>query len=591
MSWKKILLGVLAGLFAIAIAGFLFRSAILGRVIEAFVSPYLGENRPDYTHKRGDQFEEWVEMDDGVRLKTRVYLPKGKGPWPVVLVRDPYDFNKYLFCRFLVQYGYGCVHQDVRGRFESGGEWYPFINEASDGEATLNWLVRQDWQDGNLAMTGFSYLAISQWAVADRLPPEVKTIMPMLGHGDVYDLVYRGGHFNHGIAGVWLAGLFQSPFAQDKTVERWKTEIVSRRPAKDADPLLFGDAWPAYKDYISNPRREGEYWQRPAYRHLRNVHRKVDVPVFWVAGWHDFFLEGTLARFPELPSADRSVLFIQPGDHAGGVGALSIEDKSAHFFSAMLDWLDHHLRGNTLPDYLNTGVFYYQQGADRWDRAASWPPVTQGVSLKLAQLEGAVTCDGALRTGDQLDAQKEAPATFRYNPENPQPSNGGSYMLMENVAPTAVALQGASACNRSDVLSFLSSPFTAETRLAGEIGVDLRIASDADDTAFFVRVSEAFEDGRVLNIRDDIVSVSAFAGDGFEQAYAPGRPFDLAFELVPTDWTLAPGSRIRLDISSSNHPAFAAHYNQAGLWSDHDEPVVAMQTVYGGSITLPVVDE
>ena len=35
-----------------------------------------------------------VPMRDGVRLATDVYLPKGDGPFPVVFVKTPYNFNK-----------------------------------------------------------------------------------------------------------------------------------------------------------------------------------------------------------------------------------------------------------------------------------------------------------------------------------------------------------------------------------------------------------------------------------------------------------------------------------------------------------------
>ncbi len=35
-----------------------------------------------------------VPMRDGVGLATDVYLPKGVGPFPVIFVKTPYDFNK-----------------------------------------------------------------------------------------------------------------------------------------------------------------------------------------------------------------------------------------------------------------------------------------------------------------------------------------------------------------------------------------------------------------------------------------------------------------------------------------------------------------
>lgn len=586
MPWKKILLAIVGVLVLGAAGAFMFRDGIAAYVVERGVAPYLGD-KPAYTHKRGRTLRYRVAMKDGIELNTKAYLPRGEGPWPTVLVRDPYGFNNFLFCHALVRYGYACVHQDVRGRFDSDGEWYPFVNEAEDGEATLNWLVDQDWQDGNIATIGFSYLAISQWAVADRLPPEVKTILPMLGHGDVYDIVYRGGHFTQGLIGFWSTGLFKSLGEQGDVGELWRTQVAATRPALDVDPEIFGDAWPGYRDYISHPLRADPYWESASYKQMRSAHRRVNVPVFWVAGWHDFFLQGTLERFDEMPTADESVLFIQPGEHGGATADLAVEDHTYQFFSASLDWLDHHLRDRPLPDYLAPGVVYYRNGADQWSRAPAWPPSSDVLQLDLAQLDAAAACGGALVEGG-ADAGEPA-AVYRYDPEDPAPTTGGAFMLSGEVAPPATSLQGLAACERADTLSFLSEPFESETRIAGGVDVSLRVSSDAPDTAFFVRISEVFEDGRILNIRDDILSLSARDGDHKATEYAPEEVVDLEFPLTPIDWTLAPGSQIRLDITSSNAPAFAAHYNRAGLWSEHASPAIAEQSVYAGSsVTLPL---
>jgi hypothetical protein len=587
MPWRKLVkwTSIVVGFCVLVIL--VFGNAIVEYAVERGVAPYLGD-KPDYSHSAGETIDYRVKMPDGIELQTEVFLPEGEGPWPTVLVRDAYSFNKYLFCHPLVRYGYACVHQDVRGRFGSGGKWRPFVNEAKDGEATLKWLVDQDWQNGNIGMIGFSYLATSQWAVADRLPPEVKTIIPMLGHGDVYDIVYRGGHFAQGITGFWSTQLFMSSYQLDNAVKFWQDQVVSVRPALKVDPSLLGAAWPSYRDFISHPLRSDTYWQSAEYRQLRNAHQHADIPVLWVAGWHDFFLEGTLERFADLPKREESVLLIQPGEHAKQTGDLQVDDDSVQFFQSALAWLDYHLRGKPLPNYLSPGILYYRNGADRWKKSQAWPPVTQAFPLWLTQLAQASTCDGILAT-DQPVIDEQRIAKFEYDPSFPAPTVGGTYMLNDSIAPSAVAAQGTMACERPDILSFRSVPFEQATQLAGSITVSLEVSSDAPDTSFFVRVSEIFDDGRVLNIRDDILALSARKGDGLRTEYVPGSRVDLKFQLVPIDWTLTAGSRIRLDVSSSNAPAFAPHFNKAGLWSTHANPVAAMQTVYQGLLELPVI--
>ena len=97
-----------------------------------------------------------------------------------------------------------------------------------------------------------------------------------------------------------------------------------------------------------------------------------------------------------------------------------------------------------------------------------------------------------------------------------------------------------------------------------------------------MKLSEIFADGRVWNIRDDIATLNALGASG------PGEA-EITLRLAPIDWVLKPGSRLRLEISSSNFPAFPAHSNQAGLWSEIATIQSAEQLVSGGVLELTVV--
>ena len=89
-----------------------------------------------------------VPMSDGICLSTNIYLPKDNLSCPIILQRSPYGTNTEEMVKEAVNFvkeGYGAVLQDVRGRWDSDGEWYPFINEASDGYDTQEWIGKQDW--------------------------------------------------------------------------------------------------------------------------------------------------------------------------------------------------------------------------------------------------------------------------------------------------------------------------------------------------------------------------------------------------------------------------------------------------------------
>ncbi len=86
-------------------------AVILGIAVLAFAA---------YRFFKAENQEVLITMDDGVKLSTSVFVPRGKGPFPVVLVSTPY--NKYgeewlgqAFNIFRIT----VVLQDTRGKYKS----------------------------------------------------------------------------------------------------------------------------------------------------------------------------------------------------------------------------------------------------------------------------------------------------------------------------------------------------------------------------------------------------------------------------------------------------------------------------------------
>ena len=522
-----------------------------------------------------------VRMRDGVELSTQLFLPKGEGPWPVIITRDPYSFSHYLGCKVFVRYGYACVYQEVRGRGPSQGVWYPFVDERQDGLDTIAWILKQSWQDGRLALYGGSYLGAVQWAVAGDLPPEVKTFAPTVAHGDVYALAYRNGVFNEGVGGIWLYSQFKTFPGQLFASGDWRKNVAGRFPAQGVDPAGFGPAWTPYRDYISHPERDDPYWRSAQYVAMREAHTKVRVPVFMIGAANDFFLPGMVSTYEALPTRDQSVLMIGPGNHGGKEEGAEVEGTYSLDYADTLAWFDHHLKGAPLPARLRPGVNVFVHGENRWLHYGRWPraeaPMTR---YYLNGLASSQACDGGLLANTDPSAGQTI--NFDYDPRNPVPTRGGAFELISK----GVEEQGDDLCGRDDVLSFASAALREGALISGPIRVRLRVASDAADTAFTVKLQEHFADGRVYNIRDDISSLSLRNGATRRMTYTPGEEVEVVFDLTPIAWRLQPGSRLRLDVSSSSAPAFAPHPNRAGLWSTVADPVTARQTVHGGVLEI-----
>ena len=92
-----------------------------------------------------------VPMRDGVRLSTDVYLPDAPGFFPVILIRTPYGNNTDYNVKDAVYFasrGYAVAIQDVRGRFDSEGDWDPFVHEPEDGYDAQEWCGTSPGQQG-----------------------------------------------------------------------------------------------------------------------------------------------------------------------------------------------------------------------------------------------------------------------------------------------------------------------------------------------------------------------------------------------------------------------------------------------------------
>ena len=146
-----------------------------------------------------------VEMRDGVRLATNVFLPAragwlAEGWFPTVVVRTPYgkDFGSAAALPVnFVPYGYAMAIQDVRGRYASEGRWRPLSDDGRDGADLLAWIAAQPWSDGKAGMIGTSYVGGTQHALAIEGSPHLAALVPV-------DAMSNPGRF-----GIRHAGAFE----------------------------------------------------------------------------------------------------------------------------------------------------------------------------------------------------------------------------------------------------------------------------------------------------------------------------------------------------------------------------------------------
>jgi predicted acyl esterase len=102
-----------------------------------------------------------MKTRDGGKLYADIYRPKADGEFPVILMRTPYDKSTGWAvgpAYEVATHGYVVIVQDVRGRYTSEGEWYPFRHESEDGYDTIEWAAALPFSNGKVGMTGGSYI-------------------------------------------------------------------------------------------------------------------------------------------------------------------------------------------------------------------------------------------------------------------------------------------------------------------------------------------------------------------------------------------------------------------------------------------------
>ena len=223
-----------------------------------------------------------VRMRDGVRLSTSVYLPLAGGPFPVVLVRSAYN-RMNTFDAYVVSHGMALVVQDCRGRYDSEGEFYPFVHEGDDGFDTLEWIGGQPWCNGRVGMFGDSYLAATQLLTASTGSRFLHALNPRFMAEDCWKRAYYcDGAFSLALTWSWLC--FEScsrtseasrmPLLDVATLLR-KLPIVSLDEAGGAGPVGF------YRDYVTHCSYD-DHWRK---LNVGDHYQQFRMPVLWIGGW------------------------------------------------------------------------------------------------------------------------------------------------------------------------------------------------------------------------------------------------------------------------------------------------------------------
>ena len=561
-----------------------------------------------------------IKMRDGVTTRADIYRPDDNEKHPAIVVRTPYnklmssasDFLSPMHAAFA---GYAFVIQDIRGRFASEGNWLLGGSEGPDGYDTIESVAAEKWCDGNVGMSGGSYLGRNQWQAAIENPPHLKAIAPdIIGSGPLGESRLAGPiDFESGIS--WFVAMavdvLERMRRQGKDVtkasemlERARfnlSEVYNHLPVKDVPHFKFEGLDGAFRritDAIpADIKTDNDLWW---------PYEKVKVPCFIGTGWYDLATWGVFANFTNMREKGGSrvaregqYIICGPWVHGSRLPAYA---GALHFGPAAsavatftnerrITFYDKYLRGieGTRP---NPAIRYFLMGVNRWRNAETWPlPGTDWQRFFLHSRGHAHTA-----LGDGL-LSRDAPASeaadvFVYDPRFPVPTVGGRLLDSGSLVPGP--LEQSVVEKRHDVLCYTTPEMKQDFEVTGPLKLHLFAATSAKDTDFVAKLVDVYPDGAAYNVAEGAVRAKYRKGILYPEFITPGQVYEYIIDLAHTAIVFRQGHRIRVDVTSSNFPRLDRNMNTGNAFGVDAVGVPAVQTIchegqYASYIDLPVI--
>jgi uncharacterized protein len=535
--------------------------------------------------------ETMISMRDGVRLHTVILAPQTQSePLPILMTRTPYgaeewnsDLLNVAFKEFVAD-GYIFVFQDIRGKFESEGQFVMVrpprdkrdaksTDESTDTYDTIDWLVKNvPRTNGRVGIMGGSYDGWLATMALLETHPALKATSPQAPVGDFW----MGDDFFHN-------GAFRMSYGYEyvKLVETSKKLEVVSFDTKDAydvylslNPLTkitaeLGEKLPTWNAFVAHPNYDS-FWQQRA---VRNYLHPATVPTLLVGGWWDQEdLYGPLVTYQTLQKMDKkNLVFIVEGpwNHGGwrgkGRSLAAVDfgsDTGTHFRKEIeAPWFAYYLKDKGNLKQAEATIF--QSGTNRWMKYDAWPPRRNVRKAELfLQADGQLSFNhpvGAKNSAESFDTYTSDPASpvpYRKRPVQAtyEPKGSGWYSWL--------AQDQRFMGQRGDVLSWQTAPLKENVTITGDILAYLFASTTGSDGDWVVKLIDVYPaDDAKMGGYQLMVASEIFRGrylNSFERAEAvvPDRVNQYKIDLHGNDYAFLKGHRIMVQVQSSWFPLY-----------------------------------
>ena len=534
-----------------------------------------------------------VTLADGTNLSTDIYIPVEGKKHTTILIRTPYGKHQHQYeGEYWSSNGYVVVIQDTRGKWDSDGEYIPFLNERSDGLETVEWITRQEWSNGEIGLWGSSYLSYCSIVLATTGHESIRTMFIISGWLQGDKIINPGGSMHLMLNLAWL---LHEETQRVRSIQRYDMEeLFQYLPLSDVFNSIGIDSkiWTHEQD-------------------LRNMNKDysakdIDIPVFHLSGWNDFVCNAALGVYDEISSEahhENKLLigpwfhdqlqtdFTEVGDEDFGATSVLGREKMNRL---TLNWFDHIFHDKDVTDKFPTDVKLFIMGENEWKNFDSWPPANvEYQKWFISSEKGANTSTGDGRLGPETP-QNSKPDTFVFNPMDPVPTYGGANF---HFFLHLIGIKDQSEIEkREDVLVYTSEVLKNDLDLIGPIKAVINASTEGKDTDFTAKLVEVRSDGYARIIQEGIIRASYRNSSSERELLNPGDVYELEIDMGSTAIQIPSGSKLRVEISSSNFPKYDRNPNTGEDAFTAKEFERVSQTIYHNEdypsyLILPVMNK
>jgi hypothetical protein len=186
-------------------------------------------------------------------------------------------------------------------------------------------------------------------------------------------------------------------------------------------------------------------------------------------------------------------------------------------------------------------------------------------------------------------AGSEAEVQYTFDPASPCPTVGGNNLCIPAGPRNQNRVE-----SRSDVVLFTTEPLAEPVEATGRVTARVFLASSAVDTDLSVRLCDVYPDGKSYNMAEGMLRLRYRDSMEKPELLEPGRVTEATIDCWSTSIVFNRGHRIRVTLTSSNHPRFDVNPGTGKPWRDGDPSVkqtnrIRCDAAHPSCILLPIV--